>query len=138
MENRRELLKLAGLTAMTGLPLFSEGKMLPDRVTNPEQAALTQEPFGDQRVFFDGPTEQLKSMTAGSLALKPGMEPHPPHRHPEEEFLLVTEGTGEFLSGGKTTKVGPGSMLYCEGNHLHGVRNTGSTPLLFYYFKWKA
>jgi hypothetical protein len=28
-------------------------------------------------------------MTAGSLRLKPGMEPHPPHTHPEEEFMLI-------------------------------------------------
>jgi hypothetical protein len=29
-------------------------------------------------------------------------------------------------------------MMYCAGNKLHGIKNTGKTPLLFYYFKWKA
>jgi quercetin dioxygenase-like cupin family protein len=77
-------------------------------------------------------------MTAGSLLLKPGQEPHPPHKHPEEEFMVVTEGNGEILVNGKKTQVGPGSMMYCEGNQLHGVKNTGTKPLLFYFYKWQA
>jgi len=77
-------------------------------------------------------------MVAGSLLLNPGATPHPPHQHPEEEFLLVTEGAGEILVDGKIHKVGPGSMMYCEGNALHGIENTSSEPMLFYYYKWKA
>ena len=36
------------------------------------KAKMTKEPFGDLRIYYDGPTEQLKSMTAGSLRLNPG------------------------------------------------------------------
>jgi oxalate decarboxylase/phosphoglucose isomerase-like protein (cupin superfamily) len=39
---------------------------------------------------------------------------------------------------GKLTKVGPGSMMYCNGNSMHGIENTGTEPMLFYYYKWKA
>ena len=77
-------------------------------------------------------------MTAGSLLLKSGMSPHPPHQHPEEEFMVITQGTGEISVEGKVTQVGPGSMMYCAGGHLHGIVNTGPTPLLFYFYKWKA
>lgn len=139
MENRRELLKLAGLSLASGLPLFASAESrISNQVVDAGQARLTREAFGDVRVFFEGPTGQLKSMTAGSLRLKPGMEPHPPHRHPEEEIMVVTEGEGEILVEGKTVKVGPGSMMYCESSQLHGVKNTGADPLLFYYYKWLA
>ena len=77
-------------------------------------------------------------MTAGSLLLKAGMSPHPPHQHPEEEFMVVTEGTGEMVVEGKKTNVGPGSMMYCAGNKVHGIVNTGKSPLLFYFYKWQA
>jgi mannose-6-phosphate isomerase-like protein (cupin superfamily) len=108
-------------------------------ITLPEtQAKLTKEPFGDLRIYFEGATDQIRSMTAGSLRLKAGMTPHPPHQHPEEEFMVITEGTGELLVDGKTTKVGPGSMMYCAANKSHGITNTGKTPLLFYFYKWKA
>jgi mannose-6-phosphate isomerase-like protein (cupin superfamily) len=139
MENRRNILGLLAMAAGGGGPLFAEGgQHLRDEVISQGNAKLTGDPFGDTRIYFDGPTSQLKAMTAGSLLLKPGMEPHPPHQHPEEEIMIVTSGNGEILVGGKKVNVGPGSMMYCESNKLHGVKNTGSEPLLFYYLKWMA
>ncbi len=124
---------------MAGFPLLAgAAPRLPNATHAEQQAKLTKEPFGDLRIYFDGPTDQLKAMTAGSLRLKAGMTPHEPHKHPEEEFMVVTEGTGEISMEGKITKVGPGSMMYCGANKLHGIVNTGKTPLLFYFYKWKA
>ena len=111
---------------------------LPDGTLSEAKATLTREPFGDLRIYYDGPTDQLKHMTAGSLRLKPGATPHPPHTHPEEEFMVVTEGTGDITVEGKVTKVGPGTMMYCAANNSHGIVNTGKTPLLFYFYKWSA
>ena len=138
MAKRRDLLKIAGLNALAAFSAGASAAKLPDVTLDAQNAKLSREPFGDLRIYFDGPTDQLRSMTAGSLLLKPGMSPHPPHQHPEEEFMVVTEGTGEITVGGKTTKVGPGSMMYSAANHVHGVLNTGKTPLLFYFYKWKA
>jgi mannose-6-phosphate isomerase-like protein (cupin superfamily) len=114
------------------------GAKLPDVTMAEGRAKLTREPFGDLRIYFDGPTDQLKAMTAGSLRLKAGMTPHPPHEHPEEEFMIVTEGTGEISIDGKVTKVAPGGIMYCAAGKLHGIVNTGKTPLMFYFVKWKA
>lgn len=111
---------------------------LPNTVLPSAKAKLTKEPFGDLRIYFEGPTDQIKSMTAGSLLLKAGMTPHEPHHHPEEEFMVITEGTGEISIDGKIVKVAPGSMMYCAAGKLHGIVNTGKTPLLFYFYKWKA
>jgi mannose-6-phosphate isomerase-like protein (cupin superfamily) len=131
MPKRRDLFALL-------MPAAAAGAALPNVTLTPKQAKLTKEPFGDLRIYFDGPTEQVKSMTAGSLLLNAGATPHEPHRHPEEEFMVITEGTGEISMEGKITKAGPGSMMYCGANKLHGIVNTGKTPLLFYFYKWKA
>lgn len=114
------------------------GAKLPDGTIDEKSAKLTKEPFGDLRIYYDGATDQVKTMTAGSLRLKAGMTPHPPHKHAEEEFMLVTEGTGEMTVDGKSIKVGPGVMMYCAANKLHSIVNTGKTPLLFYFWKWHA
>ena len=135
MPNRRDLFKLAALQAMAGAAVAAK---IPNATMDQGKAKVTHEPFGDLRVYLDGSTDQLKAMTFGSLQLKPGMSPHPPHEHPEEEIMIVTEGTGEISVEGKVTKVAPGTMMYCAANKLHGIVNTGKTPLLFYYFKWKA
>ncbi len=134
--NRRELLKVTPLLA--AVPAFSAPTHIPNVVLDEAKAKITHEPFGDLSIYFEGPTDQIKSMTAGSLRLKPGMSPHPPHTHPEEEFMVVTEGTGEMVVEGKKYTVKPGSMMYCAGNKSHGIVNTGKSPLLFYFYKWHA
>ncbi|MDE3164238.1 MAG: cupin domain-containing protein, partial [Acidobacteriota bacterium] len=52
--------------------------------------------------------------------------------------MVITEGTGEISIAGQVTKVAAGSMMYCGGGKLHGILNTGKTPLLFYFYKWQA
>jgi mannose-6-phosphate isomerase-like protein (cupin superfamily) len=136
MANRRDLLKLAGLGA--ALRLSAGTEKLPNGVVGGDGARLEQHDFGDLRIYYDGATDQVSAMTAGSLLLKAGMSPHPPHQHPEEEFMVITEGNGEITVEGRVTKVGPGSMMYCAAGHVHGIVNTGEKPLLFYFYKWKV
>ncbi|MCY4594153.1 MAG: cupin domain-containing protein [Bryobacterales bacterium] len=100
------------------------------------KAEKLEHTFGVQHIYYQGPTNELSVFEGGSLRLKPGMEPHPPHKHPEEEIMLVTEGSGEIYVQGDVTQVGPGSMMYTNANELHGIKCTGAEPLLFYYFKW--
>lgn len=114
----------------------SNSPVWPDAVFTLADSKTTHDSFGDTTIYFEGKTGQLRGMTAGTLLLKPGHEPHPPHQHPEEEFMFVAEGTGEIVVHGKTTQVGPGTLMYCEGNRLHGIKNTGSTPMRFYFCKW--
>jgi quercetin dioxygenase-like cupin family protein len=102
------------------------------------QGRLEQHPFGNLRVYFEGSTAGLKSLVVGSLVLNPGQEPHPPHTHPDEEVMVITEGSGQITMNGNTSNVGPGGVMYAAPNYLHGVRNTGSAPLTFYYMKWVA
>ena len=92
------------------------------------------------RVFthYNGPTDQLSGLCVGMCVLEPGTSPHPPHTHPEEEFMIVASGTGEIVCAGKTTQVGPGSIMYCDGMVEHGIFNTGNTPMTFYWSKWLA
>ena len=134
---RRDVLKSAPWLALVPDLSAAPGK-LPNAVVNEASARVTHESFGDARVYFEGPTDQVKSMTAGSLRLKPGMAPHPPHEHPEEEFMVITEGTGEITIEGKKSAVAPGAMMYCAAGKVHGIVNTGKSTLTFYYYKWKA
>jgi quercetin dioxygenase-like cupin family protein len=97
----------------------------------PEGAA----PGAKAYVHFNGPTKQLEAVASGLVTLEPGAQPHPPHRHPEEEIMIMGEGTGEFFINGVATEVKTGDMVFAESNVLHGVRNTGQTRMAFYFIK---
>lgn len=93
-------------------------------------------PRGEVGVYFEGDTPGTRSFVTGQFRLRPGLEPHPIHRHPEEEILIVTAGKGEIICGDKVTKVGPGSVMYTAPDVPHGIRNTGDDVMTFYFVKW--
>ena len=128
---------LPGLLAPMGL-MGETPKKLPDFTYTVKESKVVKETFGTHNKYFEGPTDQLKLMVAGSVTLNPGATPHPPHSHEEEEIMVVTEGTGIIGLNGKDKAVGPGSMMYANAKKSHDIRNTGKTPLTFFYYKWKA
>lgn len=134
LRNRRTLLQTLAGGLLVGLR--APAAEIPTALTSKDDTRLNSHPFGDLRVFLEGHTEQLKSLVVGSLELKPGQSPHPPHAHPEEEIMLITEGYGEISLEGRVTKVGPGTVMYAGSNRTHGIVNTSDAPLTFFYFKW--
>ena len=58
-----------------------------------------------------------------------------PHKHAEDEFFFVLEGTAEFYLNGKTKTAGPYTSFYCPPNSEHGIRNTGDSVLKYLVIK---
>jgi hypothetical protein len=78
-------------------------------------------------MHYNGPTDQLDGICAGMAVLAPGASPHPPHRHPEEEFLIVSDGTGEIECDGKSFRqvLAPSCIapaIRCTGSRTPGRR----------------
>jgi mannose-6-phosphate isomerase-like protein (cupin superfamily) len=89
-------------------------------------------------IYLDGDAPRSSKFVTGRFVLDPGQTPHAPHTHVEEEVMIIESGHGEILCDGKTTKVGPGSVMFTTPNDPHGIVNTGKTPLVFYFVKWEA
>jgi len=78
--------------------------------------------------FIDGRTLKMSVVAPHSAT-------HPPHRHSEDEFFFVLEGTAEFYLDGKTKVAGPYTSFYCPSNVMHGIRNVGDTELKYLVIK---
>lgn len=93
---------------------------------------------GTVRQFFSSPTATLENLELHVTTLNPGQSPHPPHRHPNEELIIIQQGTVETLSNGQWKRVGPGSVIFNGSNQLHGLKNVGSTPAVYHVINWKS
>jgi mannose-6-phosphate isomerase-like protein (cupin superfamily) len=93
---------------------------------------------GRAGAYFEGDTPGSTKFITGRFVLEPGKIPHPPHRHAEEEVMIIESGHGEIVCDGKTTKVGPGTAMYTTPNAEHGIVNTGTEPIVFYFIKWQS
>jgi mannose-6-phosphate isomerase-like protein (cupin superfamily) len=94
--------------------------------------------WGTLYIYYQGETYGTKDVLTGVAVIKPGMEIHPPHQHAEEEYLMVTEGQGTWHLNGKDFSAQKGDMLYAAPWDIHGIKNTGTTPLTFVVWKWNA
>jgi mannose-6-phosphate isomerase-like protein (cupin superfamily) len=101
-------------------------------------ARVTKADWGELRAYFEGETFTLRDTLTGTVTLKPGQEPHPPHTHAEEEFLYIAEGSGEWHLDGKNFPAAKGDTIYTEPWVIHGIRNTGTAPLTFVVVKWNT
>lgn len=91
---------------------------------------------GEVRSLCKAPTATVDQLEMHVTTLNPGMASHPPHRHVNEELIILREGDCETLSDGKWVKVGPGSVVFNASNSLHGFRNVGTTPATYHVINW--
>lgn len=93
---------------------------------------------GSVRRVMRGPTPTLDELEIHITTLNPGEVSHPPHKHPEEELLIVKEGTVETLQNGVASRLGPGSIIFQASNEMHNIRNAGSTPATYHVIQWRV
>ena len=98
--------------------------------------APQQTDVGARRQFFKSPTATLDELSLHVTTLNPGASSHPPHKHPNEEMVIVKEGTVEALVNGEWKKAGPGSVIFNASNELHAIKNVGTTPATYHVINW--
>jgi quercetin dioxygenase-like cupin family protein len=93
---------------------------------------------GSTRQFFKARTATLDQLEVHVTTLNPGKSPHQPHRHPNEEMVIIQQGTVEALVNGEWKRVGPGSVIFNASNQLHGLKNVGTDQAVYHVINWKS
>jgi quercetin dioxygenase-like cupin family protein len=70
--------------------------------------------------------------------LPAGEMSHAAHKHPNEELVIVKEGTVEVLVDGQLQRVGPGSVIFNASNQMHSLRNVGNSAATYHVINWKS
>ena len=94
--------------------------------------------WGEIRFHYRGETLGTKNVLTAVAVIAPGQTIHQAHRHVEEEYLMVTEGSGTWHLDGKAFPAKTGDILYVEPWVYHGLDNTGDKPLTFVVFKYSG
>jgi quercetin dioxygenase-like cupin family protein len=108
---------------------------------------LADDPVERWRAYpqFRGPTRTLAEMSCHISVLSAGHHPHPPHIHPQEELLIVLDGTAEIElaedskgTGSSRHALRPGMFSYYPAAQHHTIHCAGPAPATYLMFKWHA
>ena len=91
----------------------------------------TKTAVGETRQFMRAPTATLDELELHVTTLTAGQTSHAPHQHPNEELVIIREGTVEVLVQGNGNGW-PWSVIFNASNELHGLRNVGSGPATYH------
>jgi quercetin dioxygenase-like cupin family protein len=140
MINRRDVLVAVMSAACTvgGFALADELPLLGPAVFERNSIAAKPTEVGSVRSFFKMRTATLDQLEVHETTLNPGKSPHAPHKHPNEEMLVIRQGTVEALVNGEWKRVGPGSVIFNASNKLHGLRNVGTEPAVYTVINFKT
>lgn len=97
---------------------------------------VQQEEVRAVRQFLRAPTATLDELELHVTTLPAGATSHAPHKHPNEELVIVKEGTVEVLVDGQLKRVGPGSVVFNASNQMHSLRNIGEGPATYHVINW--
>jgi quercetin dioxygenase-like cupin family protein len=141
MVTRREIvMALAGAAIALGGTAVAPAWTAVQGSTIFDWNSMTVQPtkVGAVRRLCQVPTATLDELEMHITTLNPGETSHPPHKHPDEELLIVKEGTVESLVNGEQRRVGPGSVIFQASNQMHGIRNVGEGPATYHVIRWNS
>lgn len=93
---------------------------------------------GERRDLVQQPTRTLDELEMHITTLNPKTTSHPPHTHPNEEMVIVKEGTLRAHVNGKEVVVPAGGVIFYASMQPHGVQNIGDTPATYYVINWAS
>lgn len=138
---RRDVL-VAGMTLTLAMSLGAivrpQTAVLHSKAFEWNSLAATKTAIGETRSIVRAPTATLDELEMHVTTLNPGEASHPPHQHPNEELVIIREGTVDVLVQGEWKRVGPGSVIFNASNELHGLRNVGPGPTTYHVINWTS
>ncbi len=129
--SRRDLALL--LPAWTAAAAAQEpSKQLPSKVYKFEDLPVKTNGENKSRAVLNGQLHTGFPVELHITELAAGQSPHTPHQHVHEEIVMLRSGQLDITISGQTTRATAGSVVYVASNELHGSRNPGPGPAMYF------
>lgn len=141
MITRRDVLVAligAGLTLVAITTVDARRAVLGSAIFDWNSFTAVPNKTGAVRKVVQQPTATLDELEIHITTLDKGESPHAPHQHPDEELVIIKEGTVESLVNGELKRVGPGSIIFQAANQMHSIKNVGDGPATYHVIKWNS
>lgn len=144
--DRRELFAVfSALAALAATSVDTDAQTPQGRLTTEELSksrvvrfadlpVVKQDNGGVQRRVMSGTLPTGEFIEIHETVLPAGKTPHPPHHHPNSEWLFIQTGTLEYDNAGAIVRVGPGDIIFSASNITHGLHNIGTTDATYIVF----
>lgn len=103
----------------------------PPTVFSASEMHWTDTDVGRRTQLTDEASRTIGNLEIHVTTLNPGNSSHAPHRHAQEEVIVLHDGTLEVYVNGETKVIGPGSVMVFLSNDWHAVNNVGNTPATY-------
>ncbi len=101
-----------------------------------DEMRFTETDVGRRTQLIDEASRSLHQLEIHITTLNPGMSSRAPHRHANEEVILLHEGHLRVYVNGETKDIGPGSVMVFLSNDWHSVNNIGDTPATYHVINY--
>src|SRR5471030_1952197 len=88
-----------------------------------------------RKMVFDGKLATGEAISAHESTAPAGTLAAPAHKIAHSEFIMVMEGTMEFVHDGKTDRANAGDVIYVAYGTNHQVRNAGDGVARYLVFQ---
>ena len=91
---------------------------------------------GETRPVFDRPSSMFPRFEIHATTLNAGEESHLPHKHRQEEIMLLTKGRVTMNIADTMYSAVEGDVIFVRPEISHNLKNTGNEQCWYYAIKW--
>ncbi|GAB3806901.1 hypothetical protein GCM10028819_43210 [Spirosoma humi] len=132
------ILRIACFTILVLTARFAFPQSVESGVYLWAQTTVTKKPTAEQRVILDGSSIDFSHINIHATTLLPRQDPHPAHKHDDEELIIVKEGKLTITIAGESKTLGAGSVALFMPGDEHGFENKEDAPATYYVMRYTA
>ena len=126
------------LLLVTTIVCFSQKDTIASTVYKWTALTPSEQNGRGKRQIAEGSGAALAHMEWHVTALAPGQSPHAPHKHEEEELIIIKEGQLQVTIEDSSKILGPRSIALFLPGDQHGLSNAGTTNATYFVFRYRS